>query len=69
MIVGALCPARTALADRPCLLGNEPHLCEFFVNAELVYLSRPPASVSILREFPKLEVHVERMNLLHAVNA
>ena len=55
------------LAGQPYLLGQTPYLCDFAVNAQLVYLSRPPASAEILREFSELGSYVDRMKALRAV--
>jgi glutathione S-transferase len=55
------------LAGQPYLLGQTPYLCDFAVNAQLVYLSRPPASAEILREFSELGSYVHRMKALRAV--
>ena len=55
------------LAGQPYLLGQTPYLCDFAVNAQLVYLSRPPASAEILREFSELGSCVDRMKALRAV--
>jgi len=52
------------LEGRPFLLGPKPCLCDFAVNAQLVYLSRPPASAKILGEFPGLLKYLERMKAL-----
>ena len=52
------------LADRPFLLGEEPWLCDFAVNAQLVYLSRPPGSAGLLREHGAISVYMERMKSL-----
>lgn len=60
--------ALTAMLDgQPYLLGQTPYLCDFAVNAQLVYLSRPPASAAILREFSALESYMNRMKALRAV--
>lgn len=55
------------LAGQPYLLGQTPYLCDFAVNAQLVYLSRPPASAAILHEFSALESYMNRMKALRAV--
>lgn len=49
------------LARQPFLLGDQPYLCDFAVNAQLVYLSRPPGSAEILREFEALVAYMDRM--------
>lgn len=49
------------LGSKPFLLGSTPYLCDFAVNSQLVYLSRPPGSAEILREFPVLSAYMERM--------
>lgn len=54
------------LAGRPYLLGDRPYLCDFAVNAQLVYMSRPPASAEILREFSALGGYMERMKALRS---
>ncbi len=57
------------LADQPYLLGSHPYLCDFAVNAQLVYMSRPPASAEVLREFVVLGAYMERMKALRSVAA
>ncbi len=57
------------LADQPFLLGQRPYLCDFAVNAQLVYLSRPPGSAELLREFAELGAYMERMKALRPVQA
>ncbi len=57
------------LAGRPYLLGQTPYLCDFAVNAQLVYMSRPPASAEILREFSALGGYMERMKALRPIAA
>ncbi len=52
------------LADQPFLLGDKPYLCDFAVNAQLVYMSRPPGSAEILREYGVLGAYMERMKAL-----
>jgi glutathione S-transferase len=52
------------LDGRPYLLGEKPYLCDFAVNAQLVYMTRPPASAEILREFDALGGYMERMKAL-----
>lgn len=52
------------LADQPFLLGEKPYLCDFAVNAQLVYMSRPPGSAEILREYDVLRAYMERMKAL-----
>lgn len=52
------------LADRPFLLGEKPYLCDFAVNAQLVYMSRPPGSAEVLREYGVLGTYMERMKAL-----
>lgn len=54
--------------DQPFLLGTAPLLCDFAVNAQLVYMSRPPASAEILREFASLAAYMERMKSLRTNN-
>ncbi|HRQ64541.1 MAG TPA: glutathione S-transferase family protein [Xanthomonadaceae bacterium] len=54
------------LAARPYLLGQIPYLCDFAVNAQLVYMSRPPASAEILQEYPALAAYMERMKSLRS---
>lgn len=54
------------LAEGPFLLGRLPYLCDFAVNAQLVYMSRPPASSEILREFKALAAYMERMKALRS---
>lgn len=62
--------ALTAMLDgRPYLLGDAPYLCDFAVNAQLVYMSRPPGSAEILREFPALAGYMERMKALRSAGA
>lgn len=56
------------LRDQPFLLGTSPLLCDFAVNAQLVYLSRPPGSAEILREFEVLKAYGERMRSLRAAS-
>jgi glutathione S-transferase len=57
--------ALTGMLDaRPFLLGEKPYLCDFAVNAQLVYMTRPPASAEILREFSALGEYMERMKAL-----
>lgn len=62
-----------ALADmlgrQPFLLGATPWLCDFAVNAQLVYLSRPPGSAEILAEFDVLGRYMERMKALRPAAA
>lgn len=55
------------LADQPFLLGDKPYLCDFAVNAQLVYMSRPPGSAEILRDYPVLGAYMERMKSLRPV--
>ncbi|MBT9597644.1 MAG: glutathione S-transferase [Vitreoscilla sp.] len=57
----ALC---AILGDKPFLLGESPLLCDFAINAQLVYMSRPPGSAEILREFVALTAYMERMKQL-----
>jgi glutathione S-transferase len=52
------------LAGQPFLLGDKPYLCDFAVSAQLVYMSRPPGSAEILREYPVLGGYMERMKAL-----
>jgi glutathione S-transferase len=54
------------LAGRPFLLGDVPYLCDFAVNAQLAYLSRPPASAEILAEAGVVRTYMERMRALRA---
>ena len=49
---------------QPYLLGDRPYLCDFAVNAQLVYMSRPPGSAEIMREFEALGAYMERMKSL-----
>jgi glutathione S-transferase len=59
--------ALAAMLDgRPFLLGETPYLCDFAVNAQLVYMSRPPGSSAILRGYPALGAYMERMKALRA---
>lgn len=55
------------LANQPFLLGAAPYLCDFAVNAQLVYMSRPPGSAEILREYAALGTYMERMKALRPV--
>jgi glutathione S-transferase len=57
------------LADQPYLLGSRPYLCDFAVNAQLVYMSRPPGSAEILSEFAALGTYMERMKALRSAHA
>lgn len=57
------------LEGQPFLLGDEPYLCDFAVNAQLVYLSRPPGSAELLREFAGLHAYMARMKALRPVPA
>jgi glutathione S-transferase len=52
------------LADQPFLLGDKPYLCDFAVNAQLVYMSRPPGSAEVLGEYGLLGAYMERMKSL-----
>jgi glutathione S-transferase len=52
------------LGHHPFLLGDKPYLCDFAVNAQLVYMSRPPGSAEILREFGLLSGYMDRMKAL-----
>ena len=54
------------LADRPFLLGETPWLCDFAVNAQLVYLARPPGSAELLRSHGAIAAYMERMKSLRA---
>ena len=54
------------LAGQPFLLGDKPYLCDFAINAQLVYMSRPPGSAEILREYGTLAAYMERMKALRA---
>ena len=51
---------------RPHLLGRWPLLCDFAVNAQLVYLSRPPESAQVLAEFAPVTAYMARMKALRA---
>jgi glutathione S-transferase len=59
----------TILADQPYLLGSAPYLCDFAVNAQLVYMSRPPGSAEVLREYAALASYMERMKALRPAAA
>lgn len=52
------------LGRHPFLLGDRPYLCDFAVNAQLVYMSRPPGSAEILRRYSALGDYMERMKAL-----
>lgn len=52
------------LGDQDFLLGPQPWLCDFAVNAQLVYLSRPPGSAEILRDYATLAAYMARMKAL-----
>ena len=52
------------LASQPFLLGDKPYLCDFAINAQLVYMSRPPGSAEVLREYGPLAAYMERMKAL-----
>ena len=52
------------LSNQAFLLGTQPYLCDFGVNAQLVYLSRPPGSAEILAGYPVLGEYMERMKAL-----
>jgi glutathione S-transferase len=52
------------LTGQPFLLGDKPHLCDFAVNAQLAYMSRPPGSAEVLREYGPLVAYMERMKAL-----
>lgn len=52
------------LSAQSFLLGDKPYLCDFAVNSQLVYMSRPPGSADILGEFPVLGAYMERMKAL-----
>jgi glutathione S-transferase len=52
------------LADQPFLPGDKPYLCDFAVNAQLVYMSRPPGSAEVLREHGALSACMECMKSL-----
>lgn len=52
------------LGCQPYLLGERPYLCDFAVNAQLVYMTRPPTSAEILREFSALGGYMNRMKAL-----
>jgi glutathione S-transferase len=56
--------ARDLLLDTPFLLGPTPTLADFAVAAQLVYLSRPPASARILAEYPSLDTYLQRIKAL-----
>ncbi len=55
------------LGGHPYLLGERPYLCDFAVNAQLVYMSRPPTSAEILNEFGALGTYMGRMKALRPV--
>lgn len=55
------------LADQSFLLGDQPYLCDFAINAQLVYMARPPGSAEILREFGALEAYMQRMKAVSSV--
>lgn len=57
------------LGSQPYLLGERPYLCDFAVNAQLVYMSRPPASAEILNEFGALVAYMGRMKSLRSLAA
>jgi glutathione S-transferase len=57
------------LADQPFLLGDKPYLCDFAVNAQLVYMCRPPGSAEILRDYAVLMAYMERMKALRPSDA
>ena len=57
------------LGDSPFLLGTRPYLCDFAVNAQLVYLSRPPGSAGILAGYPVLGEYMERMKSLRPTDS
>lgn len=65
----ALTALTAMLADQPFLLGEQPYLCDFAVDAQLVYMSRPPGSAEILREFGALNAYMERMKALRKARA
>ena len=52
------------LTNQPFLLGDKPYLCDFAINAQLVYMSRPPGSAEVLREYGPLAAYMERMKAL-----
>lgn len=54
------------LGQQPFLLGDAPYLCDFAVNAQLTYMSRPPGSAEILQEFGVLGAYLQRMKALRA---
>lgn len=56
----------TMLAGQPYLLGDKPYLCDFAINAQLVYMSRPPGSAEVLREYGPLAAYMERMKALRS---
>jgi glutathione S-transferase len=57
------------LGDSSFLLGDRPYLCDFAVNAQLVYMSRPPGSAEVLREFGSLQAYMQRMKALSSHRA
>lgn len=52
------------LAEQPFLLGDQPYLCDFAVNSQLVYMSRPPGSAEILAQYSVLGAYMDRMKHL-----
>ena len=52
------------LANQPFLLGDRPYLCDFAINAQLVYMSRPAGSAEVLRQYGTLAAYMERMKAL-----
>jgi len=54
----------TILGGQSYLLGDAPYLCDFAVNSQLVYMTRPPGSAEILQEFGSLGAYMERMKAL-----
>lgn len=57
------------LGHHPFLLGDRPYICDFAVNAQLVYMSRPPGSAEILRQFGALGDYMDRMKALRPAAA
>lgn len=54
------------LTGQPFLLGDRPYLCDFAINAQLVYMSRPPGSAGVLRQYGPLAAYMERMKALRS---
>lgn len=57
------------LADTPYLLGDAPYLCDFAVNAQLVYMTRPPGSAAIVQRHPVVGAYMDRMKALRRATA